>query len=222
MTMRASRSAVGIIDPVIDAAAPQRLVQIARPVRGQHHDRPLGGAHRAALGNGNLEVGQEFEQEGLELLVGAIDLVDQQHGRVRRAQRREHRTLDQEALAIDVDAFVARLPDRQHLARIVPLIERGRRVDALVALQADQPAAEHGGDRLGGFGLADAGRAFEQQRLAEREREIGGRREPLIREVIGGAQRLLQRLRAVDADDVAADRHPSLSVAPAAARRPGP
>ena len=81
MTMRASRSARRIVDPVIDAAAAQRLVQVARPVRGQHDDRLFGGAQRAALGNGNLEVGEEFEQEGLELLVGAVDFVDQQHRR---------------------------------------------------------------------------------------------------------------------------------------------
>ncbi len=117
----------GIVDPVIDAAAAQRLVQVARPVRGQHDDRMLGGAQRAALGNGNLEVGEEFEQERLELLVGAVDFVDQQHGRVRRAQGREHRPLDQERLAIDIDALFAGLADRQHLARIVPLVERGRR-----------------------------------------------------------------------------------------------
>ena len=117
--------------------------------------------------------------------------------------------------------LVARLPDRQHLARIVPFVERGGGVDALVALQADQPAREHRGDRLGRFGLADARRAFEQQRLAEREREIGRRRDALVGEVIGRAQRLLQRLRAVDADDVARGAMP-LSAAPAAARRPAP
>ena len=81
MMMRASRSSVGIVDPVIDAAAAQGLVQVARAVRRQHDDRALGGTHRAALGDRDLEVGQEFEQEGLEFLVGAVDFVDQQHGR---------------------------------------------------------------------------------------------------------------------------------------------
>ena len=83
-----ARLALGgrIVDPVIDAAAPQRLVQVARAVRRQHHDRMLGRAQRAALGNRNLEIGEEFEQESFELLVGAVDFVDQQHRRVRRAQ----------------------------------------------------------------------------------------------------------------------------------------
>ncbi len=115
---------------------------------------------------------------------------------------------------------VAGLADRQHLARIVPFVERGGGVDALIALQSNQPAAQHRGDRLGGFGLADAGRAFEQQRLAERERKIGCRRDAVVGEVIGRAQRVLQRLRAIDAADVAANRH--ASDAPAAARRPAP
>ena len=35
----------------------------------------------ADFGDGHLEVGQHFEQEGLERLVGAVDLVDQQHRR---------------------------------------------------------------------------------------------------------------------------------------------
>ena len=81
MMIRASRSGVGIVDPVIDAAAPQRLVQFARAVRGEDHDRALGRAQRAALGNRDLEVGEEFEQERLEFVVGAVDLVDQQHRR---------------------------------------------------------------------------------------------------------------------------------------------
>jgi hypothetical protein len=36
---------------------------------------------RAQLGDGDLEVGQHLEQEGLEGLVGAVELVDQQHRR---------------------------------------------------------------------------------------------------------------------------------------------
>ena len=96
--MTIARLALGgrIVDPVIDAAAPQRLVQLARAVRGEDDDRPLGRAQRAALGDRDLEVGEELEQEGLELVVGAVDLVDQQHASVGLAQRREHRPLDQE------------------------------------------------------------------------------------------------------------------------------
>ena len=69
----------GVSDPVVEAAALERVVQLARAVRGQHHDRPPLGADRADLGDRDLEVGEELEQEGLELVVGPVDLVDQQH-----------------------------------------------------------------------------------------------------------------------------------------------
>ena len=38
-------------------------------------------AHCPDFGNADLEVGEQFEQKGLELRVCAIDLVDQQHRR---------------------------------------------------------------------------------------------------------------------------------------------
>ena len=182
-------------------------MQIARAIGGENDDRTLRRAHRPALGNGNLEIGQELEQKRLEFLIGAVDLVDQQHRRIGRAQRREHRPLDEEGLAIDVDRLLAGLPDRQHLAGIVPFIKRRGGVDAFVALKPDEAAREHCGDRFRRFGLADAGRAFEQERLAEGEREISRRRQALVGEIIGRAQRAFERLRAVDADDVAPDRH---------------
>ena len=75
---------IGIGDPVIDAAPAQRLVQVARAVRGEDHHRAFGRAQRAALGDRDREVGEEFEQERLELVIGAVDFVDQQHGRIRR------------------------------------------------------------------------------------------------------------------------------------------
>jgi hypothetical protein len=40
-------------------------------------------------------------------------------------------------------------------------------------LQPDQPAAQRGGDRLGDLGLADARLAFEKQRFAEFQRQVG-------------------------------------------------
>ena len=46
-------------------------------------------------------------------------------------------------------------PDRHHLRGIVPLIDRARDVEAFVALQADEPAVERGGENLGDLRLAD-------------------------------------------------------------------
>ena len=44
--------------------------------------------HRADLGNGDCVVAEELEQERLELVVGAVDLVDEQDGAVRRCAGR--------------------------------------------------------------------------------------------------------------------------------------
>ena len=44
----------------------------------------LAALHGAELGDRQLEVRQQLEQVGLERLVGAVDLVDQQHRRLRR------------------------------------------------------------------------------------------------------------------------------------------
>ena len=57
--------------------------------------------------------------------------------------------------------------DPQQLLGVVPLVERAGLVDALVALQPDQPRAGGLGDRLGQLGLADPGRPLDQQRLAQ-------------------------------------------------------
>ncbi len=48
-------------------------MQITGSIGRENHDRPLGGAERAALGNRNLEVGEELEQERLEFLIRPID-----------------------------------------------------------------------------------------------------------------------------------------------------
>ena len=60
---------------------------------------------------------------------------------------------------------------------MVPLVERARLVDALVALQPDQTGAGGLRDGTRQFGLADTGRTFDQQRLAEpvgEEHRCGG------------------------------------------------
>jgi hypothetical protein len=115
-----------IVDPVIDAAAAQSFVQLARAVGGEDHHRPLVGANGAALRDRNLKVGKKLEQERFEFVIGAVDFVDQQHRLLRAPQTGEHRPLDQKFVAVDVDvtgAF-ALLAQRQHLARKIPFIER--------------------------------------------------------------------------------------------------
>ena len=73
-----------VVDPVVEAAALERVVDLAGPVRGEDDARRRLGLDRADLGDGDLEVGQDLEEVGLELLVGPVDLVDQEDRRRRR------------------------------------------------------------------------------------------------------------------------------------------
>ena len=74
-------------------------------------------------------------------------------------------------------------PDLQHLAGVVPLVQGLVGVDALVALQPDQPAIEDRGEHLRDLGLADADLAFEQEGAAERQRDEQRRGQPAVGQV---------------------------------------
>ena len=78
-------------------------------------------------------------------------------------------------------------PDRHHLRGIVPFVDRRRDVEALVALQADQPAAERGGENLGDFRLADARLALEKQRPAQSQAQEDDGRQRALRDIGGAA-----------------------------------
>ena len=84
-------------------------------------------------------------------------------------------------------------PDLQHLPRVVPLVDGGVDVQALVALEPDEPRVERGGEHLGELGLADPGLAFEEQRPLELEGEEDGRRERAVGDVVAAAEVLGQR-----------------------------
>ncbi len=159
-----------IVDPVVQAPSLERVVDLARPVRREDHARGLLRANRAELRDGDLEVRQDLEQVRLEFLVGPVDLVDQQHRRhaVVRLEGLEERPSDQEFRPEDVvgrcmGRVAARLqqPDLEHLARVVPLVDRRVDVQPLVALEANEPCAEAGCQHLGKLGLADPRFALE-------------------------------------------------------------
>ncbi len=153
------------------------------------------GLDRAHFRNGDLKVAQHFEQKRLERLVGAVDLVDQQHRRAGGVglERLKQRPLDQKALgehiALEPRAVVIAFrlgdADGDHLRRVVPLVDRGGDVETLVALQPDQAPAERGGQHLGDLGLADARLAFEEQRAAHLEGEIKHGAERTVGEIFG-------------------------------------
>ena len=89
-------------------------------------------------------------------------------------------------VGIFADAFAGF--DRQELALIIPLVERRVLVETFVALQPDQFGAVHGGQRLGDFGLADAGFAFEQQRAFEKFHQPQSGRDIAVGDVADGGE----------------------------------
>ena len=100
---------VGVVEPEVEAAALERLGQLARVVGGEQR-RAAGcvASITPELGDRDLEVGEDLEQHRLELLVGLVDLVDQQDDGLVRGDRLEQRPREQELLAEDVAA--RRLP----------------------------------------------------------------------------------------------------------------
>jgi hypothetical protein len=185
-------------------------VDLAGPVRGQDHPWRSLGLDRADLGDRDLEVRQDLEQVGLELLVGPIDLVDEQDRRLAVGaglEGLEQRPLDEELGAEDVVgggvvglAASLEQPNLEHLARVVPLVDRGVDVEALVALEADEPRPEGGREDLRELRLADAGLALEEQRPPQLEPEEDRRRDRAVGDVaafaegggdrVGGCQRV--------------------------------
>ncbi len=181
-----------IADPVVQAAALDRIVDLARAVRGDDHDRRRGGAHGFPLGNRDLEVRQHLEQIRLERLVGAIEFVDQQHRRPRvRKQCPQQRALDQEALRIQLlRDLVARgagrfsEADLDQLARDVPLVRGRVDVEALVTLQPDQFGIERRRQHLGDLGLAGARLTLDEQRPLQLQRQKHRGRQLAVGDVV--------------------------------------
>ena len=112
----------------------------------------------------------------------------------RLIRKRSENTSCDEPVAVDVALGLGEA-DRDHLRRIVPLIDRGGDVEPLVALQPDQPPPERRREHLGDLGLADAGLAFEKQRPPHAQREKQHGRERAVGEVFGRRE---QRQRRID------------------------
>jgi hypothetical protein len=72
----------------------------------------------------------------------------------------------------------------EHLARVIPLVNRRRCVQALVALQPDQRGLQDRGQHLGDLGLADPRFPFQQQRFPQSQRQVERRRQPAIGDVL--------------------------------------
>ncbi|CAH0327810.1 hypothetical protein SRABI128_06485 [Microbacterium sp. Bi128] len=160
----------------------------------------MGGADCAQLRDGDGGFGQQFKGEGLEFGVGAVDLVQEQHGRPRAGmfQRLQERAPQQVLGGKQVrfrDLGVADFgqPDAEQLALVVPLIEGLTGVDSLVALQPVQRGVEELGQRLSGLRLPDPRLALEQDGLRQADSQEQGRRQSDVGQVVGPVQRGHQR-----------------------------
>ena len=155
----------------------------------------------ADLGDRHLEVGENLQQKRFERLVGAIDLVDQQHRRAAggRLQRLQQRPLDEIARREHVmfDPLLVVLAgrfgeaDRHHLRGVVPFVDRGGDIEAFVALQADEPAPEAGRQNLGEVhdhrGRCERGALTPRGRLRDR---LGAHRHGKVRLRLAALHRL--------------------------------
>src|SRR5437879_8717684 len=74
--------------------------------------------------------------------------------------------------------------DVQELLLIVPLVERRRGIQPLVALEPDEVRPEHPRHDLRDLGLADARGPLDQERLPEAHREVHRRRDRRVRHVV--------------------------------------
>ena len=181
---------IGVFNVEIRAAAAQRLGEGPRTVGSQHHEGDGARADRAHLRDGHLHLGQQLQQEGLELLVRLVDLVDQQHHALLGAYGLEQRTLQQIFVAEEVagqlvPALRARVDlDAEQLLLIVPLVERLALVQALVALQAHQLPTQRMGHHLGHLRLANARSALDQQRPPQLKRHGQHRGEGIVVNVV--------------------------------------
>src|SRR5262249_6956561 len=116
--------------------------------------------------------------------LGALDRLE---------QRPADQELGPEELLLVHRPFLCRA-DVEQLARVVPLVDRVRDVEPLVALQTDQARRQRARQRLTSLRLADAGLAFEQERLLEAQRQVERGRQTTVRQVVRLAERELQRL----------------------------
>ena len=183
-----------VLDPLIEAPALQRVVHLTRAIGREDDQRRLRCPQRAELGNRDLKFREQLEKESFELLVGTIDLVDQEDGRTRaqRVDRLKQRPFDEKGLAVKLPAraLPTERPGRveeaqlEELARVVPLVQRVTDVEPFIALETYQIGAQRGGGRPGKRRLAHAGLALEEERPFQSEREKQRHGKATVRQVV--------------------------------------
>jgi hypothetical protein len=187
---------------LIQAAPLEGVVDFARAVRGQDHERRLAGANRPELGNRDLKLRQELEQVSFEFLIGPIDLVDQQDRGPRsgRVDGLQQRPFDEERICVQLAPGRRAIdglrgledPELEELAWIIPFVDGVADVEAFVALQTNQVGAECAGDGGRERRLPDSRFAFKEQRTAKPKRQKERHRETVVGHIMLACQALLQ------------------------------
>src|SRR3546814_9247803 len=77
-----------MVDPVVEAAPLQRIVEVAGAVGRDDDDGWDVGLERADLGDRHRPLGEQLQEQGLELVVGPVELVDQEQPRARTLRGR--------------------------------------------------------------------------------------------------------------------------------------
>ena len=188
-----------VVDPVVEAAPFERVVYLPCSIACQNDTGRSLGPYGADLRNAHGKVAEHLQQERLELLVGPIDLIDQQHRGdcAPVLERPQQRTPNEKFLAEDVSGggglgFSPRFqqPDLHHLSRVVPLIHCGIDIQAFVALKPDELGSEDLGQRASHLGFPDACLALEQERSLQLERQKERRCQVAHRRRSSGRRRL--------------------------------
>ncbi|VBB41346.1 hypothetical protein TRIP_B10075 [uncultured Desulfatiglans sp.] len=202
----------GVVDPVVEAAPLECVVDVAGPVGGDDDHRALAGLDGPHLRDRDLEVGENFQQKGLELFIRPVDLVDEEDGRVfvRAQDGLQQGAFNQEFKAVDrlldllgVAAAFLLKPDVHELFGIVPLVEGGGGVQAFVALEADQIGLKEACHDDGDLRFPHPRLPLEEDGLFEAVREIQDGGKGAVCDVAGFAELLyylVDVLESVDQD----------------------
>ena len=156
---------------MIKAAPTQRVAKLTRAVGCQDDIRNRRGDDRSKFGNGDLEIGQHFQQIGFELFVGAVDLINQQNRWRRHADGFEQGAFEQKVPLENMifpfrrgQVFIFRNFYGEQLPLVIPFVDGGLGVEAFVTLKPDQRTIENLRQAFADLGFADTGIAFQQQR----------------------------------------------------------
>ena len=136
-------------------------MELPGAIRGENHDWWRLCDDSSYLGDGDLEVRQQLEEERFEFIIRTVDLVNQQNTLISGPNCFQEGTLEEELCCeepldgiLAVNLVFGQGANMQHLTGIVPLVQGLICVDALITLETDQAAVQDGGQHLGELGLA--------------------------------------------------------------------